>query len=174
MTEYNSLEQGSTALPLERVRSRIGAYIYGDILVLAAVVAATPTGIAHWSGLVSVIAVTTTTFLAHAIAEGFSHQIGRSGRDAALHVADELRDSVPILSAGAAPAVFMLLGALGAVNPTVAESLAAATVVLRLALTGAVVRRLTGGKSRSGFLWSGLVLAALGIGVVALKLALKL
>ena len=34
-------------LPIERVRSRVSAYIYGNILVLAAIFATSPKSISH-------------------------------------------------------------------------------------------------------------------------------
>ena len=40
-------------LPVERVRSRVGAYVYGNILVLAAIVATSPESIANYAPILS-------------------------------------------------------------------------------------------------------------------------
>ena len=55
-------------LPVERVRSRVSAYVYGNILVLAAILATSPENIAHWTAVIFVVATTATTFLAHVVA----------------------------------------------------------------------------------------------------------
>src|SRR5215216_3860735 len=84
-------------LPVERVRSRVGAYIYGNILVLAAIFATSSQGIAHWSAvLVVVVATSATTFFAHVLAHNIGQAIGRP-RDETLrlHLAQEARDAVP-------------------------------------------------------------------------------
>ena len=48
-------------LPVERVRSRVGAYIYGNILVLAAIFATSSQSIAHWSAVFIVVATSPTS-----------------------------------------------------------------------------------------------------------------
>jgi hypothetical protein len=157
---------------LERARSRTGAYVYGDILVLAAVVGADHASILHWSALVTVVATTVTTFLAHILAHSIAQQLGRTGEEARLHLRDELRDSVPILSAGIVPAIMMLLGALRVVAPVWAEVVAAVVVISRLALMGVVVEGMTGRKSTLGLVRAGFVLAALSVVIVAIKVLL--
>jgi hypothetical protein len=140
-------------LPVERVRSRVGAYIYGNILVLAAIFATSSQGIAHWSAVVVVIATSATTFLAHVVAHNTGQAIGRP-RDEALRLqlAQEARDAVPIMNSGAGPAVFLALGALGFLPPGFSQVLAEAYVVVRLAGTGDhraahLGRRLTPGRA---------------------------
>ena len=48
-------------LPVERVRSRVSAYIYGNIFVLAAIFATSPESVAHLTAVVIVVATSATT-----------------------------------------------------------------------------------------------------------------
>src|SRR5215208_1610541 len=157
-------------LPVERVRSRVGAYIYGNILVLAAVFATSPQSIAHWSAVVIVVATSATTFFAHVFAHRIGQAIGRTDDEALrLHLAQEARDAVPIMNSGAGPAMFLALGAFGWLPPGLSQVLAEAYVVVRLAGTGIIVRRISGDASRLVGPWSGLALAGIGVVIAALK-----
>src|SRR5919112_2362304 len=157
-------------LPVERVRSRVGAYIYGNILVLAAIFATSPQSIAHWSAVFIVVATSATTFLAHVVAHNTGQAIGRRDEETLrLHLAQEARDAVPIMNSGAGPALFLALGALGWLPPGLAQLFAEAYVVVRLAGTGIIVRRISGEASRLSGPWSGLALAGIGVVIAALK-----
>jgi hypothetical protein len=148
----------------------VGAYIYGNILVLAAILATSPESIAHWTAIIFVIATMATTFLAHVVAHNIGQAIGRTDDEALrLHLAQEVRDAVPIMTSGTAPAVLLALGAVGWLPPELSQLLAEAFVVLRLALTGIVVRRISGTSSRLAGLWSGFALAGISVVIAALK-----
>ena len=58
---------------------------------------------------------------------------------------------------------------LGWLPPGLSQLLAEAYVVVRLAGTGIIVRRLSGAASPRGGLWSGLALAGIGVVIAALK-----
>jgi len=157
-------------LPVERVRSRVGAYIYGNILVLAAIFATSPEGVAHWTAVVIVVATSATTCLAHVVAHNIGQAIGRADEDALrVHLAQEARDAVPIMTSGAGPAVFLALGALGWLPPGLSQVLAEAYVVLRLAGMGIIVRRISGEASRLPGRWSGFAIAGISVVIAALK-----
>jgi hypothetical protein len=148
----------------------VGAYIYGNILVLAAVFATSPQSIAHWSAVFIVVATSATTFFAHDFAHRIGQAIGRDdNQDLSLQLAQEARDAVPIMNSGAGPAVFLALGALGFLPPGFSQLLAEAYVVVRLAATGIIVRRISGEASSLGGPWSGLTLAGIGVVIAALK-----
>jgi hypothetical protein len=49
------------------------------------------------------------------------------------------------------------------------DGLAEAAIVLRLAATGIIVRRISGNASRLAGLWSGFALAGIGVVIAALK-----
>ncbi len=157
-------------LPVERVRSRVSAYIYGNIFVLAAIFATSPEGVAHWSAVVIVGATSVTTFFAHIVAHNIGQAIGRPDEeDLRAQLAREARDAVPIMTSGTVPAVLLALGAVGWLPPVLSQLLAEAYVVVRLAGTGIIVRRLSGATARRGGLWSGLALAGIGVVIAALK-----
>ncbi|RFA10648.1 hypothetical protein B7R54_16630 [Subtercola boreus] len=161
--------RSSVELPLPRIRSRVSAYLYGNILVLAAVIGAAEGTSTHWSALLIVAATTVTTFLAHVVSHGIGQQIGRSGEDARLHIGQELRDAVPILSSGLVPLVVLALGALGVLSVLWVEIIAGGVLVLRIALTGIQVERVSDNRSPAGVLWAGFALAAVSLVIVALK-----
>jgi hypothetical protein len=152
------------------VRSRVSAYVYGNIFVLAALFATSPESIAHWSAVVIVVATSATTFFAHVVAHNIGQAIGRPD-DVALRaqLAREARDAVPIMTSGTVPAVLLALGAVGWLSPWLSQLLAEAYVVVRLAGTGIVVRRLSDAASGRGGFWSGLALAGIGVVIAALK-----
>jgi hypothetical protein len=157
-------------LPVERVRSRVSAYIYGNIFVLAALFAVSPEGVAHWSAVVIVVATAATTFFAHVVAHNIGQAIGRTeNEELRVQLAQEARDAVPIMTSGTVPAVLLGIGALGWLAPGLSQLLAEAYVVVRLAGTGTVVRRLSDDASGQGGFWSGLALAGIGIVIAALK-----
>jgi hypothetical protein len=157
-------------LPVERVRSRVSAYIYGNIFVLAAIFASSPESIAHWSAVVIVAATSATTFFAHVVAHNIGQAIGRPDEeDLRAQLAQEARDAVPIMTSGTVPAVLLGLGAVGWLPPGLSQLLAEAYVVVRLAGTGIVVRRLSDAASGKGGFWSGLALAGISLVIAALK-----
>jgi cobalamin biosynthesis protein CobD/CbiB len=91
-------------LSVERVRSRVGAYIYGNIIVLAAILATSPESIAHWTAFVIVVATSATTFFAHVVAHNIGQAIGRTDdEDLRVHLAQEARDAVPIMVSALSP-----------------------------------------------------------------------
>jgi len=146
----------------------VGAYIYGNILVLAAILATSPESIAHWTAVIFVVATTATTFLAHVVAHRIGQAIGRTDDEALrVHLAQEARDAVPIMTAGTGPAV--LLAAVGWLPPGLALLLAVAYVVLRLAGMRIIVRRISGYSSPRAGRWSGFVLAGISVVIAALK-----
>jgi hypothetical protein len=103
---------------VERVRSRVSAYIYGNIFVLAAIFASSPQSIAHWSAVVIVGATSATTFFAHVVAHNIGQAIGRPDEeDLRAQLAQEARDAVPIMTSGTVPAVLLALGAVGWLPP---------------------------------------------------------
>ncbi|MFB9376378.1 hypothetical protein ACFFKU_12685 [Kineococcus gynurae] len=152
-------------LDVGRARARISAYVYGNITVLAAVVAATPHTLERWDGVVAVLATAVATLLAHVIAESVAHQVGPRARH-------ELRDATPIATSGGLPAAVLALGTLGVLAPATAQLLAALVAVLRLAGVGVVVERLSGRPPSVAALWGGIGLAVVGAVVAVLKTVL--
>jgi hypothetical protein len=156
-------------LPVERVRSRVGAYIYGNIFVLAAIFATSLESFTDWTAVIIVVATSATTFLAHVVAHNIGQAIGRAGDELRLHLAQEARDAVPIMTSGTGPAVLLALGAVGWLPPELSQLLAEVSIVLRLAATGIIVRRISGHASPLAGVWFGFALAGIGVVIAALK-----
>jgi hypothetical protein len=157
-------------LPTERVRARLSAYVYGNILVLAAVATATPHSLETGHAAVVVVATTVTTFLAHVLASAVGASIQPEPQHRDLRVeAEELRDAVPILSSGSVPTVLLLLAAMTEADSRFLQLVAAGVIVLRLGGIGTLVSHLSGtplgGRSR----WLGLVVASVSTVIVVLK-----
>lgn len=158
-------------LSTEDYASRISAYVYGNILVLAALVPLHNTSVTH-AALV-IIGTGLSTFIAHAFAES----IGRSTRTGqALTWSerfDELRDSVPVLTSALIPAVLVWLGSgAGWIELPTALLLAEIWVVTRIAGIAYVITRLRGERPNRGTLVSSLGLGLLALVIVAIKLIL--
>ena len=164
--------RSSEDLPLARSRTRISSYLYGNILVLGAVVASSPASILQGTAVIIVAATTLTTFLAHMVAHGVAQQLGRTEADAQAHLRQELRDAVPILTSGTIPVIMLALGALTVLTPQWAEIIASGVLVARIAFTGILVERMSGKRPSLGVAWTGLTLAAVSLVLVAVKVLL--
>lgn len=157
------------ALGLDRVRSRTSAYVYGNVLVLAAVVQNNESTIASGRAVIIVLVTMVTTYLAHVLAHDVAEHIGRSSDEHQVHLRAELRDAFPIVSSGVPPALVLGMGALGWLDTELAQLLAAVIVVVRLAMTGWVVGRVSADHAPRRSRWSGVVLAIAGLVIAILK-----
>lgn len=152
-----------------RTVSRISAYVYGNVLVLAAIVASTPSGVRTGEALIYITGTALTTFLAHVLAHTFSAS-AVGGKAARTEMGHQLRDAVPILTSGLMPAVMVGLSALVSFDDRLGLAAAAALILVRLASTGLVVQRLSGRSASAGALWGGIALAVVASIIVAVKL----
>ncbi|MBM7241989.1 hypothetical protein HQO12_04575 [Rhodococcus fascians] len=166
--------------PLSPVRAarRLSAYIYGNILVLAAVAASTPSSIGHGTAAVLVAATAATTFLAHVFADFVAgSQIPEAHGDATdeqrtFEAIEEFRDAVPILSSGTFPAAMLALGWLSVLPAQWAELLAGAVIVVRIATIPIVTERVRGNRPTFRALVIGLATAVVAALIVLAKVFL--
>lgn len=151
-------------LPPEDARHRTTAFIYGNIVVLAALV---PINFHEIGGedLVTVLGIAVTTFLVHVFADVVTSPWSRES------IRRGLRDSAPILTSGVLPSVLVLAALLGA-PALVALLLAEFLLVLRLALLGVVVARLQSRPTSPGPVWAGIGLAVVALVIVLIKAVL--
>ncbi|MGF7124582.1 hypothetical protein AB4Z09_06685 [Rhodococcus sp. TAF43] len=163
----------SRSVPLDRenAASRISAYVYGNILILAALIPETVSR--SDSRTIAVVAGTAvSTFIAHAFAEGVGRSV-RSGRQ--LTTAErlaELRDSVPVLSSAVLPIVLLATAVFGWLEPFTAQVIAEVTILIRIASMVFVIARLRGERpSRDTLIAAGL-LAVAATAVVVVKIVL--
>ena len=149
--------------------------MYGNILVLTAIVAATPSSIEHGGAFALVLTTASTTFVAHVFAE----VVARSNIPESVHgstsaekkqtVLEEIRDAVPIASSGTLPAIVLALAWLWILPTFWAQLIAGGVVVFRIATLQIVARRLRGQPLTFKVFVAGLVTAALAAAIVVLK-----
>jgi hypothetical protein len=157
-------------LSSRRADNRMSAYVYGDILVLAATAGVYDSAIRSGEALFVVLGTVVSTYIAHVVADVVGAVFG--GHQVKVAVRDELRDSVPIVSAGLPPLVLFGAAALGWMTPEWAQVVAAALLVVRLGAIGVVYHHLTAPIGWARAAWFGLLVAGVATLAVAVKLVL--
>ena len=156
-------------LPIERLRLRLSAYVYGNILVLTAIVIATGKSIVGGEAALLVSVTALTTYSAHILAHDVGQQLGRGRGEHRPHMAHEIRDALPILVSGVVPAAILFIATFDVVPTQLAQLTAAVWVVGSLALIGFIVERMSGREPTWRTLSGDMVLALLSAVVVVLK-----
>ena len=156
-------------LDAERAATRVSAYVYGDVLVLAALVALHPDDLTGTTGLAYVLGTAVSTYGAHVLAEAVGLGIRAGHRVSSDALRHELRDSVPIVSAGLGPALLMVAVLLGWPPPDVALATGITVTVVRLAVLGWVIGYLRVERPSVRTFLAGIVLALTGLTVAVLK-----
>lgn len=159
-------------LSREDAASRITAYVYGTVVALAAVVPLTREYAESGLSFAIVLSASLTTFFAHALAEAAGRRVRVDHRLSSTELVGELRNSLPVLTTGLVPAAILALAWVTDVPGFVAQLLAEAYIIVRLALTGVVIERIRGSRPSPRTFLVGLVLAAVGTVVAILKVAL--
>lgn len=159
-------------LPVERIRARLSAYVYGGILVLGAIAVASGETIADGHAALVVASTTLTTYLAHIVAHKVGEQVGRERGAERDHVREAARDALPIIFAGITPTVVLLLPMLVSMPTQAAQLIAGGWIVLQFSLLGTDVARVSGRRPTLSTLWSGIVLAVVAGVIVVLKATL--
>ncbi|RVW05204.1 hypothetical protein [Rhodococcus xishaensis] len=163
----------SRSVPLDRdnAASRISAYVYGNILILAALIPETASD--SDTRIIAVVAGTAlSTFVAHAFAEGVGKSV-RAGRQlTTVERLAELRDSVPVLSSAVVPVVVLATALLGWLEPSTAQLIAEVTILVRIASMVFVIARLRGERPSGYTLIGAAALAISATAIVVLKLVL--
>jgi len=152
----------------DRAESRVSAYVYGNVLVLAAVVGTSPATVASGAAVAVVVGTVLSTYVAHVLAHSIGSLFGGEEGRSAVRV--QLRDAVPVLSSGVIPALLLTGTALGWLPLLWGQALAAGVVLARIAATGVVYRRLREDVS----LRRAWTVGALAAGVAAVAVVLKL
>jgi hypothetical protein len=151
-----------------RAARRMSAYIYGNILVLAAVVGASTAALQNGSAVLLVVGTTVSTYLAHVYSEIVGHSLVSSESDS-REFPHELRDAVPIISAGTVPIIALLLGYLQVLPSDWAWAIAGAIIVVRIASIGFWTERLRGNPPSFRSLTVGIAAAAICAVIVLIK-----
>jgi hypothetical protein len=153
-----------------RAESRISAYVYGDVLVLAACVGVAAPAIRSGQAVLIVLGTMISTYVAHVLADVVGAVFGGDPLRAAIVA--ELRDSVPVVSAGLPAVVLLGAAAIGWPSPGVAQSVSAAVLILRIAAIGLIYRRFHTTISRGRAIAFGVLAAVVATAVAVIKLTL--
>jgi len=161
-------------LDLEDAATRTTAYVYGNILVLAALVILTPADIESGRAFWIVIGTAVSTYLAHVFAETLGGLVRHPATSpvtlrSALLLA---RESWPVLTSGLLPAAILAVGWLEIIPAATSLLLAEAVVLLRIAGTGIVVARLRNEPSSVRIILVGVAVGVVGALISLLKVYL--
>lgn len=151
---------------------RTTAYVYGNVLVLAALAVVSPEDVSTGRGFWLVIGTAVSTFVAHVFAEAMGDQVKHPEPISTRTVLRLARESFPVLTSGVLPAAILLVGWWGWLEPDPAVLLADAVVLLRIAGTGVVVARLRDQRSSVRIFAAGIGLAVVGAAISGLKVYL--
>ena len=154
-------------LPRRRAARRIESYVYGNVLVLAAIIAAGTNEVAEGRTAAIALGTAATTFLAHLMAMAVGHQAEEEGDRHAF--AEAARDGLPMATSGVLPGLALAAGWLGWLDPDWAWYVAVAVIGIRLVALGSVVSYLKGEPSTWRNVLIGVVLAVIGLLVAVLK-----
>ncbi|WP_336082223.1 hypothetical protein [Nocardia sp. SSK8] len=159
-------------VPLDRrnAASRISAYIYGNILILAALIPVSPS--AENVGILVVLGTAASTFVAHTFAENVGRSVRTDQSPTGLERWTDLRDSLPILSSAVLPCVILAAAAFGWLEPRTAQVLAEAVMLIRIGGIVFVIRRLQGVRPDRSTLAAAVLLTCVATTIVAIKVAL--
>ncbi|WP_174187005.1 hypothetical protein [Nocardia barduliensis] len=162
----------SRTAPLDRdnAASRISAYVYGNVLVLAALVPVAA-GDKH-VGILVVLGTALSTFVAHVFAETVGHSVRRRSALSKAEKIRDLRNSVPILSSAVLPCTILATGWLGWLEPRTAQVVAEITVLIRIGGIVFVIGRLNGERPTRESLFGAVLLTVIAATVVIVKIFL--
>ncbi|MGV0836175.1 hypothetical protein [Mycolicibacterium thermoresistibile] len=152
----------------ETAASRASAFVYGNILVLAAMTALTPERAAGLTGVGIVLGTGLSTLVAHLVGEAVGEQIREGKEPSWSRLGRHMRNSAPIASSAAIPATLLAVGWLGWLPAAPALAAAQAVTIGRVGLLGAVIGHYHGERSVRAII-SGLVLALVCAVAAALK-----
>jgi hypothetical protein len=156
----------------ERDRRRIAAYVYGNTLVLAALISLSPEEAANAAKSIAyIVGTAVSTYAAHFLSELVADRAGPEPLKW-RPVTPLLRDGSPIAVSALAPAIVLTGGWFNVFPPLAAWLLAGAVPVLRLGLVGLYVSRATRQPPMLRTLAPGILLASAGVCVALAKAAL--
>lgn len=159
-----------TPLRPDNAASRISAYIYGNILVLTALV---PVVTAHKHvGILVVLATAASTFVAHSFAETVGDSVRRQRAATRSDRIRGLRDSVPILTSAVLPCAILATGWLGWIEPRTSQILAEIVVLIRIGGIVFVIRRLRGEHPGRASIVAAVLVTLAATTVVVVRIAL--
>lgn len=163
------MRKPSAELSRNDAAARISAYVYGNLLTLAALVTLTPDRAAEWHGVLLIFATGITTYIAHVFAESLGDRVRSDIRPTLRTAIHEMRNSLPIASSASIPALLLLLSAIGWISGGTALLIAIITVLGRVALLGTVMNHVNREKPSWRSILAGVSLAVVFALIALLK-----
>ena len=142
--------------------------MYGDVLVLAASAGVSVAAIRSGEAVLILAATIASTYLAHVLADVVGAAFAGAGFRHALVA--ELRDAMPILSAGIPSTVLLGAAAAGWLAAALARDVASAILLARIAAVGLVYRHFHHEATILRSVLFGLAAAGIAAASVAIKL----
>jgi hypothetical protein len=160
-------------LPREDAAARISAYVYGNILIFAAILALDESDVQHGHAVVVELGVAFSTFLAHVLSELIGRNVRTGTRTSVADVLHEVRDSIPIITSALVPCLLLTGAVLDWLSAPAAITASEVYLFVRLALVGLVVERLRIRRASVRTLLAGVLLALVAAGIAVLKVTIS-
>lgn len=160
-------------LPREDAAARISAYVYGNILIFAAILALDETDVNHGRAVLVELGVAFSTFLAHVFSEVIGRSIRTNTATTMSDVLHELRDSTPIITSALIPCLLLTAGTVEWLPASTAITASEIYLFVRLALLGLIVERFRSRRASPRTLLAGVLMALIAAGIALLKVTLS-
>jgi hypothetical protein len=149
---------------------RVSAASYGIVLIIASLLVVESDDVASGLGWELVVGVGVATWIAHFYAEVLGNQVRDVDALQPHEIRKAMADGLPIPLSAVLPAVALVLGRIGVVEPRVALWIAVILALLQLVAVGGYVGAVSEQRSSS---WRYAAIAAVfGVAVVLLLVAL--
>lgn len=97
---------------------RVSAFLYGNILILSALLVLTPDSLQTSRSIVSVLGVGLSTYVAHVVSDVVAHLLRHpDGEGLSTRLPGELRDALPIATSALLPTAILVAALLGWLEP---------------------------------------------------------
>jgi hypothetical protein len=165
--------RGDRPLTSHDAASRITAFVYGNILVLASLLALSPGDLLGVKAIAYVLGTGLSTFVAHVVAEVVGSSIhsptDQTNEAKWQSLRHHFADALPIASSAIMPALLLTLALMGWIDPAIGLMLSIIVTVVRLSGLGWVVGRLRQRRASFRTFLIGMMLGVVCIVVAILK-----
>lgn len=153
----------------DEIVGRSSAFIYGNVLILAALVALSPQDVEEGHAVAVILGTGISTLVAHLFAESHAHRIRHGKKLTREEWRIEFRNAVPIMSATAWPSFVIFLGMMDVLSVLESWFVAVGIIIARMIAQGFVIARFEDRKPTFKDFLGGLALAGIALAVALLK-----
>ena len=164
-SRHHRILQGNPYISPARSTSRLESYVYGNVLILAAIATADRAAVESGAAVAYVLGTAASTFCAHVLAVVVAHR----EPDPQI-IRHSLRDSLPIATSALVPVVILGSASLGWPSPQAAIVIAIGALLVRFMLLGTVASYVSGERRGWRNFGVGIALAIVALAVAAFKL----